>query len=206
MRVNFYVRVCVCGRVHLCSCGHASSPTRSSSLPLSMLKGRRNSLRFLVSGYCSLQIFHILHLHSKSHLLLEHSTVTLINTNLPLSSYTWSMSSNWTSLDFIKYFQKLLFKPFRFILSCPLRWCFMKSELNFTLTLLSKIPYRVEPGSEQNLWSRLIKSLTDRTVHQKAVTSKQRAPIKHTQLLDDKNIHINKARKHFEVIYGDTSE
>lgn len=107
---------------------------------------------FLVSSYCSLQIFHILHLHSNSYLLLEHSTVTLTNTNLSLSSYAWSLSSNGIFLDLIKYFQKLLFKPFRFILSFPLRWCFMKSELNFTLTLLSKNPLQG--------WARqLVKSL-----------------------------------------------
>ena len=210
-------RVSKCAWTSVWGCVYVGGFTYAHGVMLLHLPGRAHYLspcwkeeeivsEFLVSSYCSLQIFHILHLHSKYHLLLEHSTVTLTNTNLSLSSYTWSISSNWTFLDFIKYFQKLLFKPFRFILSCPLRWCFMKSELNFTLTLLSKIPYRVEPGSEQNLWSRLIKSLTDRTVHQKAVTSKQRAPIKHTQLLDDKNIHINKAGKHFEVIYGNTSE
>ena len=29
--------------------------------------------------------------------------------------------------------------------------------------------------------------------------------MKHIQLLNDKNIHINKARKHFEIVYGDIS-
>lgn len=47
------------------------------------------------------------------------------------------------------------------------------------------------------------------TVHQKAATrtvNKERAPIKHIQLLDDNNIHRNAAREHFELMYEDVRE
>lgn len=117
--------------VHLRSWGHAFPLPGWAHYLSPFWREEEIVSEFLVSGYCSLQIFHILHLHSKSYLLLEHSTVTLTNTNLSLSSYAWSISSNWIFRDLIKYFQKLLFKPFRFILSFPLRWCFIKLELKF---------------------------------------------------------------------------
>lgn len=107
------------------------SPARSSSLPLSILKGRRNSV--WVPGLWLLLSSNIPYSSSPLKILPPFGTFHsyLTNTNLSLSSYAWSISSNWIFRDLIKYFQKLLFKAFRFILSFPLRWCFIKSELKF---------------------------------------------------------------------------
>lgn len=93
---------------------------RSSSLPFSILKGRRNSPEF-----SHLPLLLSTHIYSSSLLSLivfGNFPPILTNTDPSLFSYTWSMSSNYMFLDLIKYLQKPLFKHFRFM-------AFLSSEM-----------------------------------------------------------------------------